>query len=213
MTSPYTDRSERSSLLPWSTFCFHARRERAIRLRMAGVQLEGAGYASGTKLFLLPRAADGHDKGDEGKRSRRVVGAAIPWPPPGPGARGRFPRESSGPATTRRAFERPPRGGSRRPFPAGAEGESRSAIGRVPAPLQGRRCRCHEDAGSVVDRDSAVRLSRWWITAGKVEQPSRKYQKNRSGNPDKNERAETRQSRRAVKVAGGGRANRHNAGR
>lgn len=108
MTSPYTDRSERSSLLPWSTFCSHARRERAIRLRMAGVQLEGAGYASGTKLFLLPRAADGHDKGDEGKRSRRAVGAAIPWPPPGPGARGRVPRESSGPATTRRAFERPP---------------------------------------------------------------------------------------------------------
>lgn len=122
---------------------------------MAGVQLEGAGYASGTKLFLLPRAADGHDKGDEGKRSRRAVGAAIPWPPPGPGARGRVPRASSGPATTRRAFERP----LREEAPAD---RSRPARKENPAALSVGFQRPYRGVGAGVTR---TRVRSWTATA------------------------------------------------
>lgn len=81
--------------------------------------------------FSPPRAAGGYDRDGARGRNRQAAGASIPWPPLVPGARGRVPRESSGPATGA-----PHAGSARRAkVPDAANGVR---AGRAPA-LQGGR--------------------------------------------------------------------------
>lgn len=81
--------------------------------------------------FSPPRATGSYDRGGARGRNRQAAGASIPWPPLVPGARGRVPRESSGPATGA-----PRAGSARRAKVPGAANGVRA--GRAPA-LQGGR--------------------------------------------------------------------------
>lgn len=146
-----------------------ARRERAEGPGREGVRSERADQACRARFFAPSRRRR--------PRQRRREGAE---PPSGgrvdPVAAGLSRRAWPGPARVERAGhgcaarrKRPPREGSRdRALGRHDAGVGRSVIGRVPTPSCGRRCRRHEDAGSVVDSDSAVRLSRCRPESGRV---------------------------------------------
>ena len=121
--------------------------------------------------FSPPRAVGGYDRDGARGRNRQAAGASIPWPPLVPGARGRVPRESSGPATGA------PRAGSARraKVPDAANGVR---AGRAPA-LQGGRTVVRERRSKIANRDSVVRSLRGREKAGRVEARGRFNEKKR----------------------------------
>lgn len=102
---------------------------------------------STTGGFSPPRAADAHDKGGARGRNRQAAGASIPWPPAGPGARGRVPRASSGPATGA-----PRAGSARRAKVPGAAPRRHGAVRELAARLSAGFRRPHAGVGAGVTR-------------------------------------------------------------
>ena len=123
--------------------------------------------------FSPPRAAAGYDRGGARGRNRQAASASIPWPPLVPGARGRVPRESSGPATGA------PRAGSvcRAKVPGAVNGVR---AGRARA-LQGGRVVGRERRSKSANRDSAVRSMRGSEKARKAKTSPSRFRKSVTG--------------------------------